>query len=274
MPCGFNSVRSADSSSFTVSSCTTARINPTSKYSYDDKASDGPSNWGPTCENGRRQSPIDVLPIYSFDGNYSEPPIVDTRESVLKFEPKTHNFAFSCVSSFGNCGILHVDGDEYKLLQVHMHSPSEHVIASRKYPLELHFVHIDEKDRLAVVAVFFVVGMPSRALNILLDGALAKSQIVIPLNELQTASDSDLCVTDGSLTTPPCSEQVKWIFSMGTVEASLAQIGRFREMVGEKPNARPLQRLNGREVKCFSRNPPNAGIPGVVRVSSDVQFII
>lgn len=240
------------------------------------KASNGPAYWGSTCRTGHRQSPINVLSISFTPTINMSAPTIDTRPSVLVYKPSAFNFAFHCVTSFGPCGVLRHGGVKYNLMQVHLHSPSEHHISSRRYPLELHFVHIadDDSGRISVVAVFFVVGKPNKSLKILLDAAMAESYVVAPLDLLQSASDSDVCMTDGSLTTPPCEEQVTWVFSLRPLEASLAQIGIFREMVGELPNARPLQPLNGRNVSCYERNPTDAGIPGLVRDSSDVEFML
>jgi carbonic anhydrase len=44
---------------------------------------------------------------------------------------------------------------------------------------------------------------------------------------------------DGSLTTPPCTERVEWIFLTDPVELSAAQIGKMR--VAYPDSARPLQ---------------------------------
>ncbi|MCH8869339.1 MAG: carbonic anhydrase family protein [Chloroflexi bacterium] len=54
---------------------------------------------------------------------------------------------------------------------------------------------------------------------------------------------------DGSLTTPPCSEGVKWHLKQETVQASKAQMEKFMSIFGR--NARPVQPLNGRLVGEF-----------------------
>ena len=56
----------------------------------------------------------------------------------------------------------------------------------------------------------------------------------------------------GSLTTPPCSGNVRWLLQKGTSGVSAAQCEAFREHVGGYPgNARPTQPLNGRTVLSF-----------------------
>jgi carbonic anhydrase len=52
---------------------------------------------------------------------------------------------------------------------------------------------------------------------------------------------------DGSLTTPPCAEGVAWHVMQDIRQASPAQIAAFVNLTHE--NARPLQHLNGREVR-------------------------
>ena len=51
---------------------------------------------------------------------------------------------------------------------------------------------------------------------------------------------------DGSLTTPPCSEGVKWFVLTNPVQMSVAQIDAFRNVV--RQNNRPVQPLGDRRV--------------------------
>jgi len=51
---------------------------------------------------------------------------------------------------------------------------------------------------------------------------------------------------DGSLTTPPCSEGVKWMVLKTPIQLSAEQIGRFTAIV--KGNNRPVQPLHHRVI--------------------------
>lgn len=51
---------------------------------------------------------------------------------------------------------------------------------------------------------------------------------------------------DGSLTTPPCSESVKWIVLTTRIEMSETQIAAFKAIIHD--NNRPIQPLNGRKL--------------------------
>ena len=60
-------------------------------------------------------------------------------------------------------------------------------------------------------------------------------------------ADQNYYVFDGSLTTPPCSEGVKWYVMKGMIEASASQIAAFAKLYPD--NARPFQPLNGRVIR-------------------------
>ena len=49
---------------------------------------------------------------------------------------------------------------------------------------------------------------------------------------------------EGLMTTPPCSEGVRWLVLANALEAGGDQVAAFRRVTG--PNTRPLQALNAR----------------------------
>ena len=53
----------------------------------------------------------------------------------------------------------------------------------------------------------------------------------------------------GSLTTPPCNEQVRWAVIAEPIEFSQEQIETFEEFYSG--NSRPLQPLNGRKIRMI-----------------------
>ena len=60
---------------------------------------------------------------------------------------------------------LHTGLLTYELLQFHFHSPSEHTVAQRSYPLEIHFVHKNERVSSACSACWSRKGRQNLALE-------------------------------------------------------------------------------------------------------------
>ena len=62
-------------------------------------------------------------------------------------------------------GVLVIGQDRYVLQQFHFHTPSEHTVDGRSYPLEAHFVHKTANGKLAVVGLLFEEGAENPALT-------------------------------------------------------------------------------------------------------------
>jgi carbonic anhydrase len=144
---------------------------------------------------------------------------------------------------------IRVDGVTYRLLQFHFHTPSEHTLNGKRFPLELHLVHQDASGHLAVVGVLFQQSgsnlslapvwkhLPSRVGEQRPLGAAFNAGSLLP-------ADRRSYRYTGSLTTPTCAEGVRWMVMESPVRISLGQVDAFRRLVPF--NSRPLQPLNGR----------------------------
>ncbi len=146
-----------------------------------------------------------------------------------------------------------VGGHAYELQQLHFHAPSEEAISGKRAPLVAHLVHEDAEGKLAVVAVLFDVGAESAALRPVfaklpvkpetettLAGAKLDEAAILP-------SKLGYYAFEGSLTTPPCSEGVRWMVLREHATISKAQLAAFKKLY--PANARPLQPTNGREIQ-------------------------
>ncbi len=205
-----------------------------------------PEFWGKvsaTCSQGLNQSPIDI-------------------QSAVKAELKDIKFDYSgqAVSITNNGHTLQasvtenntisVDGKTFELKQFHFHTPSENHVDGQSYPLEAHYVHSDAAGHLAVVALFFKLGESNPQLEKLLavapeeeaDAKLAKAFDVAALLPKQ----KQYYRFNGSLTTPPCSEGVRWLVLKQPLTLSASQFERFEQLMGH--NNRPTQPLNARTV--------------------------
>jgi carbonic anhydrase len=79
-------------------------------------------------------------------------------------------------------------------------------------------------------------------------GKGGKSELAAGLNVMALLPASkDYYRFNGSLTTPPCSEGVRWLVMKSPVTASTGQVEQFSKAIGH-PNNRPLQPVNARPV--------------------------
>jgi carbonic anhydrase len=146
-------------------------------------------------------------------------------------------------------------------LQFHFHAPSEHTVDGKQYDLEVHFVHkykdSDPAEFGAVVGVFFdrtAGGNEDNAFLTAIWDAEAE-QAAVPIDAfLASIDDATFWSYPGSLTTPPCSEGIKWNVIKQVQPISDAQLERYTALWAgdenfsgfEKGNYRAIQPLNDR----------------------------
>src|SRR5882672_10522922 len=58
-----------------------------------------------------------------------------------------------------------VGNDTYKLVQLHFHRPSEHMIHGKRAPMEVHFVHATAAGAYGVIGVMMTAGKPNAAFS-------------------------------------------------------------------------------------------------------------
>lgn len=199
-----------------------------------------------TCAIGKAQSPIDIPSKKAEKGEGSI--AFDYKTPPLKVIDNGHTIQVNIDA--GNS--ITVGGKSYELKQFHFHRPSEEKIDGKSFELVAHLVHKSEDGKLAVVAVLFKVGAENAFLKNIwanLPKDKEKENVVagatLDLASLLPAKRTYFNFP-GSLTTPPCSEEVNWFVLGNPVEASKAQIAAFAKLY--PMNARPTQPLNGRKI--------------------------
>lgn len=216
-------------------------------WTYEGK--EGPENWGKlksefaVCDTGRNQSPINIDTAVKAS--------LKPLKGIQKYTAKDIvNNGHTVQVNFKEGNMLLVDGTSFKMKQVHFHAPSENTILGKPFPLEAHFVHADAKGNLTVIGVMFDEGKANAGLEKLWAQIPNEVGAPIPLKEKVSASEM-IPVNrayyrfSGSLTTPPCSEGVRWILMKTPMTASKEQIETFKKAV-KHHNNRPVQPLNGR----------------------------
>ena len=118
--------------------------------------------------------------------------------------------------------------------------------------MTLHLVHMDENGNLAVVAVLLQEGEDNPLVRELwndLPREKEKEELFETVQiDVSTAlpSDRSYYTFSGSLTTPPCSEDVTWFVLKYPVTISAAEIHQFSQLY--RNDARPTQPLYDRVV--------------------------
>lgn len=210
-----------------------------------------PDNWSKlkpeygTCASGKRQSPIDIREGIRVD----QPPIdFAWRPSQFRIVDNGHTVQVAVGGS--NLSLL---GKNYELIQFHFHRPAEERINGRGFDMVAHFVHKSEEGRLAVVAVLMEKGVENPFVQTLWNYMpLEKNEDVAPPSvQIDPTSflpaDRSYYTYMGSLTTPPCTENVQWLVMKQPVQVSAEQIAIFSRLY--RNNARPVQPNFGRLIK-------------------------
>ena len=217
------------------------------------KGHGGPPEWGSmssgfaVCKLGKLQSPIDIrgakpadLPAIKFDYKPSALKIIDNGHSIqVNYAPGSS---------------IDVGGARYELVQFHFHHPSEEKIDGKAHPMVAHLVHKNAEGKLAVVAVLLDKGGASELIDTVwrnIPAEKEKESVVadVTIDASKLLPDNRGYYTfQGSLTTPPCSEDVTWFVLKSPLKIADAEIAGFAKLY--PLNARPVQPLNGREIQA------------------------
>ena len=212
----------------------------------------GPEHWGEMstdyalCADGSAQSPIDIREASALD-------LVDIKFHYAHTENMIMNNGHTIQVNVEAGSYIVYNGIAYDLLQFHFHSPSEHTINGDAAAMEIHFVHIDPNSGiLAVVGILLEQGdddneayagvMDSMPAEIGEPQAMGEALAL----ESLLPDQRTYFTYQGSLTTPPCSEVVRWLLLDTPVESSAAQIDAFTAIYDGI--ARPTQPLGKRDL--------------------------
>lgn len=252
---------------FSVSAAATAAAPAHWSYS----AGTGPGHWGAlapsnaSCATGRAQSPIDIRPARQVRGRHVE--AFDYQAGAFELVNNGHTVQANPVPG-AEASAIRIDGQRYELAQFHFHHPSEHK---------------DEAGHLAVLGVLIREGAASEALreafeHLPVAAATAEGgtdghgdhgdhadsggnggttgaeppRFQIALDKLLPARRASW-LWEGSLTTPPCSEGVRWVVLKQPITLSKVQIAAFAKLFPD--NHRPLQAIDGRRLEQAQPQP-------------------
>ena len=211
----------------------------------------GPENWSKLdakntlCATGQRQSPIDIRDGIKVD---LEPIKFNYRPSTFRIVDNGHTVQVNVADS-----AITLTGKTFELIQFHFHRPSEEKVNGQRFDMVVHLVHKADDGQLAVVAVLLERGNENPFIQSVWNYMpLEKNAPVEPPNIAINPADllpaaRGYYTYMGSLTTPPCSENVLWLVMKQPVQVSTDQINIFSRLY--RNNARPIQPPAGRLIK-------------------------
>ena len=206
----------------------------------------GPESWGndfPTCARGKAQAPLNIKGPFE-KALFNVTP--DYKNGPLKIINNGHTIQVNVPPG----SKLRIDSQPFELVQFHFHRPSEEQINGKPSAMVAHFVHKNSEGRLAVLGVLLKEGNENPGIKTLWTHAPAKEGPEVspegvnfnPGNLLPR--EYEFYSYEGSLTTPPCTEGVRFFILKSQVNISREQVEAFPF----KKNARPVQPQNGRAI--------------------------
>jgi carbonic anhydrase len=226
-----------------------------------DYTTNGPDKWGSLfpalCGLGVRQSPINIdrssaistsLPKLRFVYNVADVVTLDHDDQTLV--------------GHGEGNYILIGNTRYDLVNIHAHTPAEHTINGKRYPLELHFVHLSETGQFAAVGVLVESGQlnpgiikpPSNGDPSTVDFNLVD---LIPNNRQRFTYDGSLTTPGSDPTTVGCPETILFTVMNKPIQMSADQIKAFENSGfacwSTTNTARPVTPVNNRFV-FFSAN--------------------
>ncbi len=223
------------------------------KWGYD--GATAPAYWADLspeftlCRTGKAQSPIDI------EDTGASAKLLPIRFSYQAAALKLRHSGRALEAEVPGGSYVEVDGERYDLRMMRFHTPSEHKVAGAPYDMELQLLHSSAEGQKLHLAVFFEEGSPHKKLTELWahlpeeigqdgDSVSFNSETLLPGRRVYFSYK-------GSLTTPPCTEGVKWFVLAQANDISSKQVDQLARLVMR--NVRPTSPLNGRKVVRSTR---------------------
>lgn len=248
----------------------------------------GGSDWTGTCSSGTQQSPINIdtktavcvrhgednAKQYRIDYHYIPVANLTLQHSGNALKVKG-DLGYVTIGGCNSC-----DGQEYYVKQLKFHAPSEHTFDTTPTQdghkkMELHIIHQKKGSTglndLLVVAVLFYIqpegGFPNSFLDTVNWPNAPKTPLTgvtintpVNLHKLREAFRGEHYYYKGSLTAPPCTENVQWFVMKHPLGVTQQQFDTINSLFGGNSafangqgNSRVVQPLNNRQVIWYRR---------------------
>jgi carbonic anhydrase len=226
---------------------------PTANWDYQGKR--GELNWGKldpayqACAKGHEQSPIDIR------GARLNTALQPIEFHYISGSVTLVNTGHTIEAHVNPGSYIVAGGVRYDLVEYDFHHPSETAVKGKLSDMEAHLVHRSADGKVAVVAIRLVedIGSPNATLATLWPhlprtaGASEKVTDMVNPGGLLPA-DRGYWTYDGSLSTPPCTEGVRWFVFEQELGLSRDQLRAFAALF--RVNTRGLQDAHGRRIEA------------------------
>ena len=210
---------------------------------------ESPEHWGELdpsyapCAAGADQTPIDIEETIEAD----LPPLAIDYQSMGQ---EVVNNGHTIQVNVAPGSTVTINGVPFELKQFHFHTPSENEVGAKHYALEGHLVHADKDGHLAVIGVLYQLGDENPSIAQVWAAspkeAGTSQALATPVDpKALLPKDRDYYAFSGSLTTPPCTEGVRWMVLKAPLTVSQEQVA-FLEQAVHGHNNRPVQPVNAR----------------------------
>jgi len=215
----------------------------------------GPLVWGKldpaykTCSAGHEQSPIDI------HGAHLNKALQPIEFHYIAGAVTLENDGHTIVAHVNPGSYILAGGVRYDLQEFDFHHPSEEAFNGKLTDMGVHLVHKSGDGKMAIVAVRFSEdrGSPNAVMSILWSHLPTTAGTTAKVTEMVNAggflpADRGYWTYTGSLSTPPCTEGVRWFVFEDALSVSRDQLRAFIAIF--RMNSRPLQDTHGRRIEA------------------------
>jgi carbonic anhydrase len=215
----------------------------------------GPLGWGrldpayQACSKGHEQSPIDIRGAHL---NKSLQPI---EFHYMSGSVTLENNGRTIVVRVNPGSYIVAGGVRYDLQQFEFHHPSETAVSGKLTDLGVQLLHKSADGKMVIIEVRLAMdrGNPNAVLAMLWPHLPKKPGTTEKVTDMVNAGgflplDRGYWTYMGSLSTPPCTEGVRWFVYEEQISLSLDQLRAFTMLF--RMNSRPLQEAHGRRIEA------------------------
>ena len=224
-----------------------------STWSYEGR--NGPLRWSKldpsyqACSSGHEQSPIDIR------GAHLNKALQPIEFHYMAGSITLENDGHTIVGRVNPGSYIVVDGVRYNLVEFDFRHPGEETVKGKFADMSVQLVHKSAEGKLAILAVRLIEDQnrPNATLATLwkqLPTTAGKSEKITTMINPGglLPADRGYWTYTGSLTTPPCTEGVRWFVFEQQVTLSRDQLRAFTNIY--KVNSREIQDAHGRRIEA------------------------